>query len=317
MRTVVWMGLLAGAMASPAHAQFGAPLPSQVAPRELRGLVDADTPRVAPLPPSTAIDARAADLHVTLSAVDVIGAFDDVAPRPDPFAAIIGRSASLADIQRAVAALQAGYDDAGYALVRIVLPPQTLRDGGILQVRVVDGTIESVQADGVPEAVRAAVEARLATLVGQRRLRWPQLERQVLLAGSIPGLRLGSALLPGTADDGVRLAVDGRFERTGGRLGADDALPASLGKYELNGNLVLNTPLGLGEQWLLSVTRGMGSAVHGRAPLDSTALGLVMPVGTTGFTLAPQAVRVTTAPTDSPGAPTSTGVFRRASLTSG
>jgi hemolysin activation/secretion protein len=190
-----------------------------------------------------------------------------------------------------------------------------LRDGGRMQLRVIDGYIESVQTDGVPEPVRAAVRARLAWLVGRRHLRWAQLEHQVLLAGSVPGLRLGSALLPGTVDDGVRLAVDGSFESASVRVGIDNELPFSLGGKELDGSLVLNSPFGLGEQWLVSQTRGLGSAVHDRAPLNSTALGAVVPIGSTGITAAPQVVRVDTAPTDTPGAPTSTGAYRRESLT--
>lgn len=316
MRNAAMLALPMCVLGPAALAQSAAPLPSQVAPQDRRPPIESGTARVAPLPQaSPASAAAAADLHVTLAAVDVTGAFDDVPRRDDPFAAIVGRSASLSEIQQAVAVLQAQYDEAGYALVRIVLPPQTLRDGGRMQVRVIDGYIESVEADAVPEAVRAVVQARLAGLVGQRRLRWSRLERQVVLAGGMPGVRLGSALLPGTTEDGVRLAVDGSFEPAFVRVSADNELPSSLGEYQLSGELVLNSPFGLGDQWLLSQSRGMGSAVRARAPLNSTAVGAVMPLGTGGLTVAPQAVRVRTAPADSPGAPTSTGDYRRHSLT--
>ncbi len=316
MRIVAIVGLVLCALVSPVLAQFATPLPSQVAPQERRPPLEADTMPVIPLPlPASPMDGAGADLHIRLAAVDVTGAFDEAAWREDRFAAITGHVVSLSDIRRAVAALQAAYDNAGYALVRIVVPPQTLRDGGRMQIRVVDGYIESVQADGVPETVRATVRARLAGLVGQRRLRWSQLERQVLLAGSVPGLRLGSALLPGTAEAGVRLVVDGSFEAASVRVGADTELPFSLGGREINASLVLNSPVGLGEQWLVSQTRGLGGAVHGRPPLNSTAFGVVMPIGPAGLTATPQVVRVDTAPMDTPGAPTSTGAYRRESLT--
>jgi len=319
MRIAVKLAMLSCALTSSALAQFGIPLPSQVAPQERRPPVEADTAPVTPLPPAApARGVSAAGLHVTLSAVEVTGAFDDVTQREDPFAAIIGRSVDLHEIQQAVAALQAAYDSAGFALVRIVMPPQTLRDGGTMRLLVVDGYIESVQADGVPAPVRTAVRARLASLVGQRRLRWSQLERQVLLAGELPGLRLGSALLPGvTEDGGVRLAVDGVFESASARASADSELPISLGRYALNCSLILNSPLRLGDQWLFSQTRGLGSAEHGHAPLNSTSVGVVLPVGATALTIAPQAVRAETAPEDAPGVPASTGAFRRLSTTLG
>jgi hemolysin activation/secretion protein len=318
MRIVAKLAVLSCSLSSSALAQFGVPLPSQVVPQERRPPADADTAPVVRLPAvPPPRDVGAASLHVTLSAVEVAGGFDDVAQSGDPFAAIVGRSVDLREIQQAVDALQTAYDAAGYALVRIVMPPQTLRDGGTMKLRVVDGYIESIQAEGVPEPVRAAVRARLASLVGQRRLRWSQLERQVLLAGDLPGLRLGSALLPGTAEDGVRLAVDGAFEAVDARVDMDNALPSSLGEHALDGNLVLNSPLRFGDQWLLSQTRGLGSAVHGRAPLNSTSVGVVLPVGATALTITPQAVRAQTAPADAPGAPVSTGVFERLSTTLG
>ncbi|MFL6699577.1 MAG: POTRA domain-containing protein, partial [Vitreoscilla sp.] len=151
MRNAAMLALPMCVLGPAALAQSAAPLPSQVAPQDRRPPIESGTARVAPLPQaSPASAAAAADLHVTLAAVDVTGAFDDVPRRDDPFAAIVGRSASLSEIQQAVAVLQAQYDEAGYALVRIVLPPQTLRDGGRMQVRVIDGYIESVEADAVP-----------------------------------------------------------------------------------------------------------------------------------------------------------------------
>jgi hemolysin activation/secretion protein len=42
---------------------------------------------------------------------------------------LVGSEVSLAEIRRAVQALQADYDAAGYALARVVLPRQALRNG--------------------------------------------------------------------------------------------------------------------------------------------------------------------------------------------
>ena len=84
---------------------------------------------------------------------------------------------------------------AGYVLVRVTVPPQELRDHGSLRIVVVDGFIERIEANAVPDRVRALVVERIAALVGRRHITLDEIERWLLTAGDVPGLWLRSTLV--------------------------------------------------------------------------------------------------------------------------
>jgi hemolysin activation/secretion protein len=100
---------------------------------------------------------------------------------------------------------------------------------------------------------------RLRPLVDRRRLRWNDLERQVLLAGELPGLTLGSAFLPGDQAGGARLALDGDLRPVAGKVQADNLLRSELGRNQLSASMYFNMPFHLGEQWIVNVGRSISS----------------------------------------------------------
>ena len=227
-----------------------------------------------------------------------------------------GRKVSVAQLFALANAVEALYGANGYALVRVTVPPQRLADGGDARIRVIDGFIESLSLADVPERSRAVVFARLAPLVGRRRLKSAELERAVLLAGDVVGLRLASALARGATLGGVALGLKAQERLVTGALGTDNNLPASLGGWEWNARLALNNPLGFGEQGYLSVTSGyaLGGDGFAMSPLRTLAAGVVSPVGVDGLTLNPEVTQSLTHPLPAAGAPPSTGALERAAL---
>ena len=78
------------------------------------------------------------------------------------FRTLESRRVTVARIYELANAMEEAYARAGYVLVRVTVPEQKLNDHGPLKIVVVDGFIEKVQVDNVPERVHALVAARMA-----------------------------------------------------------------------------------------------------------------------------------------------------------
>ena len=207
-------------------------------------------------------------------------------------ARLVGRPIRASELFAAVRELEAAYARAGFVLVRIVLPAQTLRDGGQLRIVVVNGFIERVDASGVPDMVRPRILAVVTPLVGQRGLTLAQIERRLLLAGDTPGVALKSTLKPGEATGATTLVVEARHRPVSGFVGADNTLATALGRSVVSGGLDLNGVLGQGEAIYLrgyghpsgDDRFGFGSLFGDRPRVRTLAAGTVVPIGVDGLT---------------------------------
>lgn len=195
---------------------------------------------------------------------------------------------SVAEIFSAAADLEAAYAKAGYVLARVVLPAQTLRDGGNLKLVVVDGYVEAIDTSNVPAKLRPRLEALTKPLVGRRGIKLRELERQVLLAGDTYGIALGSALAAGAQPGGTVIVLQPAFRSVTGFVGTDNSFSEALGTWSLQGGLEFNNYLGFGESMYL---RGSGSPKGGdnnlfseHPRLRTLAAGGVVPIGTRGLT---------------------------------
>ncbi|MFA7751987.1 POTRA domain-containing protein, partial [Klebsiella pneumoniae] len=142
-----------------------------------------------------------------------------------------GRTVSAAELFTAARDLEQAYAAAGYALVRVVLPAQALRDGGDLRLLVIDGLIERVETGGLPPEIRERIAAILAPLVGVRGVTLASIERKLLLAGDTPGTVLRSTLAPGSSPGASTLIIEARYKPVTGQIGIDNTLSDSLGRY--------------------------------------------------------------------------------------
>jgi len=291
-------------------------LPSQVVPGSLRPpTTDSAAPtELRQRPSSDPTDAAPQGPRVTLARIDVVGGFPTLVGAAQTVAQTLrGRAVSMIDIQRAATTLEHAYNDAGYVLARVIVPPQQLVDGGSLTLRVIDGFIEEVVVDAVPEASRTPVRERLLRLVGQAQLTSAQLEREVLLAGDLPGLHLRSALVRGMQEGGTRLVVESGFVPMALQAQLDNGLSDALGRTQLSATLALNSPLGRGEQWYAALTYAPSQGVERPAALRTLGAGLVLPLGARGTTLNAEFTHSSTAPQDAPGTLATVGEFERLS----
>jgi hemolysin activation/secretion protein len=213
------------------------------------------------LPKSGSVDAPARIANETLligSAVLKDGLPEMARNNQEFVEALKGQTLTIKKIYEAAVALEQAYARAGYIFVRVVVPPQRLRDGGVITFGVVNGFIEKVLADKVPAHYRDMVKARLQPLIDRRSITLPEVERCVLLAGDLPGLKLSSALMRGDKAGGVVLIVEGESTFVGGSVTVDNRLPENLGTFQQVTNVYLNNPTGNGERLYATLGSSLG-----------------------------------------------------------
>jgi hemolysin activation/secretion protein len=133
-------------------------------------------------------DTAASELPIIAGAIRIEGA--EALP-PSAFAPIIeryaGRTLSPRELTALAGEIAAAARAAGYGLASAWIPAQRLANG-ILVVRLDEGRIDAVQAEGDGSEI---VERYLAPLIGRDPVLTRDLERQLLLAGDVGGLAIG------------------------------------------------------------------------------------------------------------------------------
>ncbi|HWD59744.1 MAG TPA: ShlB/FhaC/HecB family hemolysin secretion/activation protein [Stellaceae bacterium] len=289
--------------------------PSRVTPESLRPAPAAAPTIELPSAAPEAVPAAAANLSVTVGQFAVAGTFpgfeDETAGLLDP---LRGQRLTVAQIFATAAQLEQAYAAAGYVLARVVVAQQKLIDGGTVRLVVVDGVVERVDVNAVPERLRDVVAARMAAIVGEPHVTLAEIERRLLLVSDLPGLQLRSTLAAGATPGGTLLVVEATQNYVTGSVGISDRLPRSLGTWTLDTNLAINDALGFGEQAYMSYS---SNPDFGDARLRVRGGGIVLPIGPDGFTLNPEYTESIARPVPALGTPNTQGDFRRFALHAG
>jgi hemolysin activation/secretion protein len=135
----------------------------------------------------------------------------------------LGKQASTQDLQQLAKAVASVARERGYVFATAVVPPQTV-DAGMVTVRIDEGDIALVRVTG---SRSARLQRTLDPIVG-RGVRREVLERQLLLAGDLPGIEVVSTKLV-REDIGNVLVVDVRHSRGNGSAGIDNYGSRDLG----------------------------------------------------------------------------------------
>jgi len=223
---------------------------------------------------------------------------------------------SVASLYKLAESIEMLYHEAGYALVRVLVPPQKLNDGDTLSLIVLDGFVERIDASAVDEHSRSRVLKVIQRLVGQRRVSSDALERALTIAGRAPGLELRSTMGPGAEPGGVILTLDGTFTRGSGSFSTDDRLSNALGPWQTTLQVTLNEPIGVGVQLYANVSGGqdMVSAYEGDVPRRVSGGGAIIPIGNNGLSINPEFTTSVSQPKPPPGVPRSRSNFERYTL---
>lgn len=226
-------------------------------------------------------------------------------------ARIKGKTVNVKTLYAAATEIEAAYARAGFVLARVIVPPQTLVNGGVFKLIVLDGFIESVDVSAVPERVRGVVRDRVASLIGARGLTIGEIERRLLLAGEVPGVRLASAVMRGEKVGGAKLVVQADWRPVSASIGVDNKIGSLYRGVEFPVTVSLNSIFGFGETIYGSLIPGPDpdTVFSGAPSRQIAAAGVILPIGVDGWTINPEYARSVTNPVLGPTAVRTTGVL--------
>jgi hemolysin activation/secretion protein len=167
----------------------------------------------------------------------------------------LGKTVTLNDLTQIANAITAHYRSAGYILSRAYVPPQRV-ENGVVEIRIVEGSINRVRFEGVPTTSGWLAEYA-DKIQNAKPLDAPSLERYLLLINDLPGVSAHaviqpSADTPGTADVVVMI----QEKIMDGSLTVDNRGTRYMGPVEGGLTLNANNVLGLYDQTQL---RGVGT----------------------------------------------------------
>lgn len=204
----------------------------------------------------------------------------------------------VSEIFNAAADLEAAYARAGYVLSRVVLPQQSLRDGGRLSVVVVNGFVEQVDDSNVNQEVKPRIAELTDPLVGKPGLKQDVLERQLLLAGDVAGVSLGSALATGQRPGGTVILLDSEYRKVTGFVGVDSLAPKVLGSPTFHAGVEVNSALSFGETFYGRLSASADQVLAKDPRYRILALGAVVPIGASGLLANAELTMSDTTPND-------------------
>jgi len=177
--------------------------PSAEPGRERQRFNEPPPPRAQPggppiILPSTVAPAGAARIRFVLRDLRVSGStiYSDDELRP-LYASLIGHEVSLQDIYDVARLITAKYGNDGYVLSRAIVPPQNLnRTGAVARVQIIEGYIDRVEWPPSLERYRDFFSSYAAKITAERPVNVRTIERYLLLASDLPGLKFASSLRP-------------------------------------------------------------------------------------------------------------------------
>jgi len=198
-------------------------------------------------------------------------------------AGFVGRRLDLRGLNEAASVLTRHYQRNGHLLSYAYLPAQRV-DGGVIELAVLEGRIESVQVVTAQDVrlTDRVVQAHTDRLVSRGETPEPVLqaavERQVLLLNDIPGVTARAAFTPGSSTGGADLVVSvAEDEALVTRLEYNNHGGSSTGPHRAGLTLQFRDLFGVGDN---TVARGI---VSNRGGLVTGSLSTQVPVGGDGW----------------------------------
>ena len=243
---------LAGAVAG--LLIFLAPVDAQVLP----GAVQPGRDRVGPAVPGqpefdfsivaphrSPVPKAVDEVHFKLRDIKIVGAVRIPADRFRPlYAGLLGKDVTLSDILNVADQIEAQYRAAGYLLVRAFVPPQRVKDG-VFTIDVVEGHLERVSVQGANPQTSEVIGGYLEPARAERPLTIAALERGLLLANDLPGIKATGVLRPAADTPGASdLVVDTQQPWISGGLAVDNRGSRFSGIWTISGDVEFNALFG-------------------------------------------------------------------------
>ena len=188
--------------------------PGDLPGRERQRFIQPPAPQAQPAGPtvtlpSTVAPKGAEKVFLLVRGVKITGSTvyqpKDLAPL---YKDLVGRRVSLAAVYALAQAITTKYGNEGYVLSRAVVPPQQLDPkGAIVQIEVVEGYIDKVAWPPQLSRYHDFFTDYAAKITAQRPANIRTIERYLLLAGDLPGLKFKTSLRPSKHNVGAATLV--------------------------------------------------------------------------------------------------------------
>jgi hemolysin activation/secretion protein len=232
-------------------------------------------------------DAQGVRFHLRGVEIDGNAAIED----PElmaPFADLVGREVSIGEVFAAADAITRIYDEQGYALSLAYVPAQDVKNG-VVRVRVVEGYIAEVVIRDEQKTRSDRWDTYIDRLTAIRPLRSEDLERYLLLASDLAGVKIQNFFerMPNAGPGAMRLVMNVSRKEIGAHVEVNNRGSKAIGPIREFMNIELNGLLG--EEERLSVF-GVG-AFERQRELAYIGARLDIPIGGEGTVVSFEAAR--------------------------
>lgn len=166
----------------------------------------------------------------------------------------LGKTVTFERFYAIARAIQQRYREDGYILSFSYVPPQTVEDG-VFTIAVVEGFVEAVQISDVEGTLKDTLEGALGPITASKPLNVSTLERYLLLANDLAGVKVTAVLRPSKSTQGATVLV-AKVRRTpfGGGASIDNRSSDFTGPWGSSVSASANSLLGTGERLSLTLS---------------------------------------------------------------
>jgi hemolysin activation/secretion protein len=176
-----------------------------------------------------------------------------------------GTQLTLPDLQAMAARITEHYRSHGYIVARAYLPAQEIT-GNVVTIAVSEGRYGQVSLRNQSRLDDGLANGLLDGLDSGDPITLKPLEHRLLLLSDVPGVKVSSTLVPGSAPGTSDLLVDvAPGPRVSGQIDADNAGNPYTGEYRLGATVNFNNLAGRGDVASLRVQSSGSGLVYGRA----------------------------------------------------
>jgi hemolysin activation/secretion protein len=161
------------------------------------------------------------------------------------YADLVHKRVPLTEIYALAQRITAKYGADGYVLSRAIVPPQQLDEhGAIVQIKIEEGYIDKVEWPKQLARYRDFFSDYAAKIVAQRPANIRTIERYMLLAGDLPGLKFSTTLRPSKRPGASVLVVEVTEKPLDVNAHIDNRGTPARGPLEFYGAATINNLLG-------------------------------------------------------------------------
>jgi len=242
--------------------------------------------RPAPPPTATSDEAR-----LEVSRIRIVGNRELATEELRPLVAgLEGGARTLTELQEAAARITQHYRERGYPVARAFIPEQDVVDG-LVTVQIAEGRVDRVRQENASRVTDAIGARHLGAVKVGDVVRSSTIDRAVLLLGDLPGVGGARAALQPGAGAGTSellVALD-EAPAVSGYVNVDTYGNRYTGQRRAGATVLLNSPLGYGDQVTLSRLVSDGGLEYSRAayqaPVGGDGLRLGGAYASTGYRL--------------------------------